>query len=632
MNKTWQKSELLIGLLLAGNLYGTAQAAPQDYTQLNTAGQDAIRRHDYVAAENYFKQARSAALAVGQQDFLREMDARRAAMYINNDEPSRAVAILTPYIKPGVDKFMLSDYLQALRACNEPKKALAVFQEYVKDWQTFPVYGLENVAAVALRQKNYPLAKKIYESILSHEKTENVPFVQLGYAYTLVRMGHESQAVEAYSKIANIAPRYNNIIAGDASAFILEGQLGIARKLFGLLGKDAAEKETYQLLYAQNLVNVNRDLSNEDLNFQRDERLDDRSYYHEADSILRKLLQSDDQDIVHDARVAQAANNLNNELLADARSGLQKLLAEDNSDMAALTVQNAYENQQLHSLTTYYENSIDNKRNKEQSVGITYDNYIGHNIYLSHDVRRSWLQDDDNSTAYWQSTSGLRKKFGWGEITGEWIRYDVDDAKNGYSMGVVFDIGDAAKIGYTRGMRLHNHVGTVKNSIREKYQTISFNHQLTPKTALAAQYEWADLDDQNKYWEYTVGLNHLLQVKHNFSDRLLLEYSRASYDHEVWFYNSPERREDYMLGWQRKWNYPQIETTWLCETVLGWGHDNDDSMEFTPHIRLEYTKDFPHNQQLRLGTTIYKYFNQTSTENNRRNDGYQFSASYNWRW
>ena len=632
MYKNWQKRELLASLLLVGSFYGTVQGATPDYAQLNTAGQDAIRRHDYVAAESYFKQARSLAQAAGQQDFLRDMDARRAAMYINNAEPSRAVVILKPYIKPGVDKFMLSDYLQALRACNQPEQVLSVFQEYVKDWQTFPVYGLENVAAVSLRQKKYPLAKKIYESILAREKPENVPFVQLGYAYTLARMGHEGKAVDAYRQVANLAPRYNNIIVGDAAAFILEGKLGIARQLFNLLGKNDAEKEAYQLIYAQNLTNVNRDLLNEDRNFQRDELLDNRSYYHEADNILRKLRQSSDADIAHDAKVAHAANSLNNELLADARGSLQELLAEDDGDMAAITVQNAYESQLLHSLSTFYESSIDNKRNQQQSVGISYENYMGHNIYLAHDISRNWLQDDDSNAAFWQSTTGIRKKYCWGEIAGEWIHYDVTDAKSGYNMGIIFDINDATKIGYARGMRLHNHAGTVTNSIREKYHTISLSHQLTPKTALAAQYEWAELDDQNKYREYELELNHLLQVKHNFSDRLLLGYSHTNYDREEWFYDSPKRRQDYSLAWQRKWNYPQIETSWLCETALGWGHDNEDSMEFTPHIRLEYTKDFPHNQQLRLGTAFYKYFHQPSTANNRRNDGFQFSASYNWRW
>ena len=115
MNINWQKSELLAGILVAGSLYGTGQAAQPvdttaettaavtmpDYAQLNHEGQAAIERHDYVAAEKYFQQARLAATAAGQQDFLQEMDARRAAMYINSNEPSRAIIVLSPYIKPG---------------------------------------------------------------------------------------------------------------------------------------------------------------------------------------------------------------------------------------------------------------------------------------------------------------------------------------------------------------------------------------------------------------------------------------------------------------------------------------------------------------------------------------------------
>lgn len=633
------KFELLAGLLLASSCYGAGQAAPptepttiQDYSQLNRDGQAAIARHDYVAAENYFQQARAAAQLSGQQDFIQEMDARRAAMYINSNEPSRAVIILSPYIKPGVDKFILSDYLQALRACNEPQKVLNFFHEYVHDWHTFPTYGLENVAAVCLRQKKYRQAKEIYEEILSREEPAAVPFVQLGYAYTLARLGHQDKAIRAYRQVANIAPRYNNIITSDATAFIREGKLGIARQLFALLGKDEAEKESYQLLYAQNLVNVSRDLENETLNFQRDERLADRSYYHEAAAILRKLQHSQNPEIVRAAKTAQAANDLNNELLANARSNLQELLAEDDSDMAALSVQNAYESQTLHSLTAFYESSLDNKRNQQQTAGFSYDSYMGHNLYVSRELRRNWLHDDDSTAVYWQNTTGLRQKYTWGDIAGEWIRYSDAGVKNGYNLSVSYDLGDAAKIGYTYGMRLHNHAGTVKNGIREHYQTIDFSQQISPQTAFNASYTWATMADQNKYREYELEFNHLLQVKRNFSDRLLMSYSHANYDREEWFYDSPKRRQDYTLNWQRKWSYPRIETTWLWETGLSWGRDNDERLEFTPHIRLEYTKAFPHNQELRLGAAIYRYFRQADNDASRRPDGYQFSASYNWRW
>ena len=642
MTINWQKRELLAGILLASSLYGTGQATPlsemttataaSDYAQLNREGQQAIERHDYVAAEKYFQQARSATIAAGHAEFLQEMDARRAAMYINSNEPSRAVIILSPYINPGVDKFMLSDYLQALRACNEPQKVLDTFHTYVQDWQNFPVYGLENVAAVCLRQRKYKQAKNLYEEILSREKPENVPYVQLGYAYTLARLGQQGKAIAAYRQAANIAPRYNNIIVSDAAAFILDGKLGIARQLFALLGQDEAEKESYQLLYAQSLVNAGRDLNNEDLNFRRDEGLKERSYYHEADKILRQLQHSKNPEIAHEAKVTQAANKMNNELLTDTRTSLQELLTEDDSDMSALSVQNAYESQTLHSLTTFYKTSLDNKRNRQQSAGIRYDSYWGHNVYLSREIRRNWLNDDDSHAVYWQHTTGLRKKHTWGEIAGEWIRYNGAKVKNGYNLAIAFDLSDTTNIGYEYGMRLHSHAGTIKNGIREHYQSVSLNHQLTPRTAFNASYTWATLADQNKYREYELEINQLLQVKRNFSDRLLLGYSHTNYDREEWFYDSPDRRLDYTLSWQRKWNYPKISTSWLCETSLGWGHDNDERMEFTPHIRLEYVKDFPHNQQLRLGTTYYQYFRQADTNNNRRNNGYQFSASYNWRW
>ena len=643
MIRYWHRKKMLNALLLAGSICSLAQAAPapetiprqdfhDDYTQLNTAGQAAIRCRDYVAAENYFRKARAAAEALGQQEFVREMDARRAAMYINSNEASRALLILSPYIKPGVDKFMLSDYLQALRACNKAQEVLRAFQEYVTDWQTFPVYGLENVAAVCLRQKKYAQAQKLYETILARETPETVPYVQLGYAYTLARLGHKGKAIEAYRRASNIAPRYNNIITGDAAAFILEGQLGIARQLFNLLGKTAEEKEAYQLLYAQNLVNAGRDLYNENRNFQRDEALNDRSYYHEAAKILRQLQKSHNPDIVHEAKVTQAANKLNNELLADTRQGLRELLAEDDSDMAALTVQNAYESQQLHSLTTFYESAVDNKRNRQQAAGIGYDSYFGHNIYVSREIRRNWLNDDDSYAAFWQSSTGLRKKYDWGEIAGEWIRYNGAGVKSGYNLSLGFDLGDATQIGYERGMRLHSHAGAIIDHLREKYQSVSLHHQLTPKTSFNGSYEWAALDDQNKYRSYELELNHLLQIKRNFSDRLLAGYNHTNYDHEEWRYDSPRRRQDYTLNWQRKWNYPKIATGWLWETGLGWGHDNDDRMEITPHVRLEYIKEFPHNQQLRLGTSYYKYFRQANTANNRRHDGYQFSVRYNWRW
>ncbi len=640
MKKKWQAGSALAALCFMESVCAWGQASPieqgankedKDFVLLNQAGQEAIRHRDYVLAEHRFREARESAMAADRSDFVRDMDARRAAMYINDGEPSRAVLILSPYIKTGVDKYMLSDYLLALRMTNQPKEAVKIFEEYVQDWQEFPVYGLQSMGDLYLRQGKYNRACAVYEHILTREKMENVPYVQLGYALALARQGKRGKAAEAYRKMANLSPRYNNVIAGDGAAFIAEGRVGLARKLFAYLGTTEPEREYWQLQYAQSLVQAGRDYDNNALNFKRDERLADRSYYHEAAKLLRQLIHSQDEDIAHEAQAAIAVNKMHNELLADSRRGLQDMLDKDNDDMLALAAGGEYERLQLYNLQAGYESSLDDKRNREQTASIDYDSYWGQNFYLSREYARHWLQDDGRSATFWESTIGLRKKYDWGEIAGEGIRYDGAGVKSGYSLSAGYDFSDVTHLHYQLGRRLHNHAGTVREGIRENYQEISVLHQLTPQTSLQGSYQWANLTDQNEYWEYNVGLNHLVQIKHNYSDRLQLSYGHSKYEREIWFYDSPWRRVEYMAGWVRKWNLPRKNVTWQWQSNLSWSRDNDERMSFSPAMRLAYRKEFPHNQSLELGGTYRKYYRQTG-QSKRRHDGYALDISYNWGW
>lgn len=636
MNVCWQSGGILTGLCLMESVCCVGLAAPindvgGELATLNEAGQASIRQRDYVAAERYFRQAREKAELMGRMDFVEEMDARRAAMYINDGEPSRAVFILQPYIKPGVNKFILSDFLMALRAANQPQEVIKVFHEHVNNWQEFPVYGLQIVGDVYLRQGKYKEACTIYEHILSREKVADVPYVQLGYAYALAQQEKNKEAVAAYEKVANMAPRYNNIIVGDGEAFIAEGRVGIARRMFALLGKADREKELYQLLYAQCLVNVGKDYENESQNFRRDEYMMNRSYYHEANNILRRLAKSHNEEIVHEAQVTLTANDIHKDLLADSHKRLQEMLDKDSNDVLALSVMNEYERVQLHSLTISYENSVDDKRNRNQNMGMSFDSYLGHDFYGTIESNRNWMQDDDRRTAYWENSLGLRKNYSWGEIGGEWICYDGTSARNGYSIFTEFEFGDVTKMDFTFGRRVHDHVGTVAAGIRENYRQVTLSHNLTRKTSLAGYYLWADLMDGNRYKEYGININHLLQVKHNYSDRLLASYSRGKYDREVWFYDSPWRRDAYTLGFSRKWNLPKSNEIWQWLMNFSWGRDNDEGVGFSPNMRLEYVKDLPQNQQLKVGATLYKYFHQPEREG-RRNTGCLVDVSYNWGW
>ena len=640
MNMGGQAVGLLAGMCAIESVCALGQAAPatnadmvegNGFASFNAAGQEAIRQHDYVLAERNFQKAKEAALQAGKPELVRDMDARRAAMYINDSEPSRAVLILGPYIKPGVNKFILSDYLMALRLTNQPKEAAKVFDQYVTDWQSFPVYGLQSMGDMYLRQRKYRQAAEIYMHILSREKVADVPYVQLGYALALARQGKQRQAAAAYQKAANLAPRYNNAIAGDGIAFIAEGRVGLARKLFASLGNNDRERDLYQLRYAQALVNANQDYDNEAVNFKRDERLSGRSYYHEAARILRRLSKSQNEDIAHEAKVAMAANKMNNELLADSRRGLRELLAKDHDDMAAQAVQGEYERLRMHSLTTAYENTLDNRRAREQKVSLGYDSYWGHNFYVNREYARRFLQDDDDKAAFWQSTSSLRRAFDWGELGGSWLRYDGAGVKSGYSLSCGLDFSDVTKMELEAGRRLHGNTGAVLAGIRENYQELSLTHQLTPQTSLQGDISWAQLTDENRYREYGIEIRHLLQVKHNYSDRLQAGYSRGQYARDVWTYDSPWRRDEYTLSFIRKWNLPRKAVSWRWQSNLNWSRDNDESMGFSPYMRLIYQKGFKHNQNLTVGATYRRYYRQTDN-NGRHRDGYGAEISYNWEW
>ena len=635
MKRKWSGISFLTSLCVLSGL-SLAQAAPVNepeamtFAQWNEKGQEAIGRHDYVAAENYFRQAREEALRSEQLDQVTEMDARRAARYINEGEPSRAERILAPYIKPGVNKFMLADYLMALRLCNQPDKVLSLYHEYVKDPQEFPSYGLQTVGDVCLRQGKYRQAVQVYEEVLKRDTPETVPYVQLGYAYSLARLGQKDKALEAYGKIANLNERVNNIICMDGEALLGLGRVGLARSIFALPGKDEQEREAYSLRYARALVNAGQDLQNETLNFRRDEILSGRSYEHEADKLLRRLEKSSNEDIAHEAGILRAANLLHEEMYADSRQKLEKALAEDNADMGAQAVMGELSRTRMNVLTAYGEMAVDNKRNRTGAAGFSYEGHIGGNFFLEADFSRRRLADDELHENFWHESVGLRKQFENWQLQGRWLGYQGTEVKHGFDFSLGYDFNDVTKIAYSQGRRLHEHAQAARAGIKEDFHEVTLSHQLNHLTSLEGSYTWSKLSDGNKYKGYSLALSYLLGVKHNYSDRLRLQYEHGSYDHEA-IYDSPWRRVDYGVIFSRKWNLPGQNATFALQPGLGWSRDDDERLAFTPSLGFEFVKQFPHDQQLTVGAAYYRYFHQDEGDNKRK-DAYGVNVSYSWGW
>ena len=623
-------------MVQANDLYKRFQITnPQnEYQAAYERGLRSLGLKDYVAAEQSFGQARQLAMDTGDkgEHFIEDMDARRAAIYIHQGEYDRAVIILQTYVKAGSENMrMLSDYLMALHFDNKDKEAEQVFNQLCKDWSKMPVYGLQTMGDLYLRIGKYRQAHTVYSYIL---QKMDVDYVRLGDAYALAMMGHDQAAVLQYADAVKRYPDRQAVVAADAVTFLQQGRLGLSRKLFNLLGGTSADREKWQLQYGQQLVNVNVDLDNNRLNFQRDERLDGRSFYHEANEVLKPLLISSDMQIKQSAAAAFAQNQLNKGLFAATDKQLAVLLdseAADDPNVMAVSSQN--ERRQGTTINSYYRAQLDNKRNHETDTGIAYTGYLGSNLYALAGYGFSWLQDDQTYAQYTHSDAGVSWHYERGQIDATYDHFGQLGGFNGYAVSMSYEPNDAGIFTFAIGHRPHANAGAVDHHVAENYHMLSWEQILNNRWRFGSDYEWDNLSDGNEYWSYGVNLVKAMSQRHNYRDNLLFDYSYGHYDQQTDIYDSPYRRVDYGLGMSRKWNFPGHDRTWEWTNMLEWGHDNNEGLGFSPYSRLEWSQTFRAGQALTVGAQYTWYFHQIAADNeSRRSNGYIFDFNYSLGW
>lgn len=304
--------EMQAGLLGCVCVLGASAApamAAQPYWTDYDDGVAALERHDNVTAEACFERAVAEVPEEDRQRFRFDVDAKRAALYIKNGEPDRAEKILAPYVMAGTDNMkVVSDYLMALRMNNKPKEAISYFETYCTDWSRMPVYGLQNMGDVYLRQGDWKKAHKLYTYTLPQSDSD---FVRMGDAYALANLGRKEEAIGEYKTVVKRNPVRQTIVPIDAAVFLQHGDVAFARKMFAMLGQTPEEREHYQLAYAQALLDVQRDkIADPKQQFLRDERLSGRDYHREIDKVLVPLLESGDEDVRTQALALKARNQL----------------------------------------------------------------------------------------------------------------------------------------------------------------------------------------------------------------------------------------------------------------------------------------------------------------------------------
>ena len=587
----------------------------------------AMERNDFIAAEKYFAQTKNEAPA-DLVNYSRDIDARRAAMYIQRRENDRAVIILKPYVETGqATPNMLSDYLTALRFDNKQQEAETVFKTYCTDWQEMPLYGLQNMGDLYLRAGRFKEADEIYKHIMSRG---DIGWVQLGHAYCLAKQGNDEAALKQYEEILVSHPELTNAVANDADTYIRQQNIRLARKIYASLGSSPEEKARYQLRYADMLSAVStEDLGNPSLNFQRDEALNGYDYYHEAQDIYHQLAAKEDTALA--AKAGMAKNDALRGLYATAKDEIKEVekIAPDAPE--TYKAQSAMDDYKQFSLHGFYNGSLDYKRNRGSEIGYELTGYYDWNLYGSSSLTYHRLEDEAEKASYTKRHNALIWQHKYGQASIFYDRYNERYDADGLGGGFTFELNDLATVSYETGHRPHEAAGALRAGIDERYHAVRYEQKVNPKLNFGLEYEWTKLSDDNKYRNYGVDGSYILSTGKAFRDKLLFNYSYGKYDKNSDFYDSPYRSINYSAGFSRKWFVPKHERTWEWITNLGWGRDDQESWQFAPRTRLEFAQNLPADQQLVLGFE-YNWRQNNDDDERYRHNGYVFDINYYMEW
>ena len=614
---------------------GPALAGAQPYWIAYDAGVAALERHDDVTAEACFARAVAEVPVEDRERFRFDVDAKRAALYIKNGEPERAETILAPYVQAGTDNLkVVSDYLMALRMEGKPQEAMAYFEAHFPteaDWSKLPVYGLQNMGDIYLRQGKWRQAHVLYTYTLPQSDND---FVRMGDAYALGHLGQKTEALEAYQMVIERNPVRRVIVPMDAAAFLQEGDLAFARKMFDLLGTTPEEREQVQLQYAETLLDVqNQTIADAKRQFLRDERLAGRDYHHEIDKVLAPLLQSKNEDVRTKALALKAQNQLQRGAIASAEETLASSLAQDAEEPATFRAGSGLSTTQRHALTVTAGENVDTDTNHYRDVGVDYRQYLGSNLYALVGTGWSHNEDDDVTGAYVESYAGFDWRQPWGFFQLTYDRADGDIEQNGYDATLHYDCNDITGLEFEAGRHPYDAARAVRAGIYRDAYALRFDHLLTNRWRLGLAGEWADLSDGNDWWSLGLATSLGLGHRHNFRDQLLASYRYSHYDEQVDLYNSPNRRVEYAFGCSRKWQLPRLRASWELIPMLGWNQEDGTGTEFSPTLRLVYRRDFAHYQSLALGLQYdWQQHDPDRANADHQKSGYSVDVSYDIGW
>lgn len=604
----------------AYNLYvsGDISASEQVYNQMLEQNQIATyevylskcmahtARSEFADSEQQYALAVTAlANTPNKESILSEFDYKRSALLINHGEYSKALEVLDNYVfSSHANVRMQSDYLDALSRLGQYENLLIAAQKFWhNNYQDTPNYGVLLVADSLFKLKRYAEAEALYSLVL--QRDNNHLYANLSLAYCLAKRDKQDLALEIYKKVYKLKGSSDDIILAEAEVLFSSGERQLANKIYTFIAANSQQLDKVKLSKAKALS---------------------RSGYNiAADTVLSTVSVAGQGP---DYLSLKFLNKLNSELYHDAANTLNALQGSANYS----SLLQRYNQARRGGMDAAFLTASNYKGNSTQTYRVEGDTYLGLNTYLTAALDTTRLSDTVHIANITTTTLGLVHRFERGKIHATVANAVSGSAHTLYSAGFSFKINDLTAIGFDFGKRyVGDSKAVLNNFIRENYYSIALAHKFNEKNSFFADYSNSSLTDINHYYGYSLSYSYYPVRDNKKTHELYTYYRRGGFSKLSPYYESPDKRIAYGLGWQARW-YQTTGAYWTLRLNLELGHDNLEPTDFSPGIRVQYTHPLSKHQELSLAV-------EYGVRTNRLNDinyfmhGYkQFEIKYHLSW
>lgn len=568
-----------------------------------------VYKQDVLAAELSYTEAVTAlADQAGSVDILRDFDAEYAAALLSAREYSRAITVLDKYIgTTSASMRMQSNYINAYFLKGNYPEATTLAQKLWADKTKVSVYGLMAWADSYFMLKDYKNAAIIYQEILRREQR---PSAMLALAYSKAQLKHDDECISLYKTAYKLSPEMAIAVLGDIEAILGQGNFYLAQDIYkALKNEHPSDIDKISLAQARSLL---------------------RNGYTIASQKALGKVTTEQQDQKYN--FVKFSGYIQKEMYESAKTPMAQLDSQHPDSIEAYQAKIDYHDARRGGLSASYSTFADYKGNSNKMYNIGGDQYIGNNFYLMLELSNMRLSDSKTYVNIYGQSVGLAYKYNRGQVYTFYSNMNEGGSHSFLRSYIDYSLDDFNTFALSFGKRPVLDAKAVAFSmLSENFATLSYKHKLDQNNELDVQYTRSTTSDDNDFYNYNANFTHRLVNTANNKQELFTYYSRGGFDNYSQYYESPQKRIAYGLGWQSRWILKN-SSMFTFRAIGEWGYDNQEPTDFAPKFRLQYTYPLARRQEFVLAAEYGVRTNRLNQVNRLIHGYHLFECSYNISW